>query len=254
MVARRSRRTATGLDLVAGSGRPELCRGRRSQACGRLLALLLGVPGLFTATPALLLGALPLFPAAPAQALPTTSYGRELSKSKPTNLGVAAGDRRLDLTWTNNAKTRDIGHKVEYKKQGEETSSWTTILTDLDDTATSYSITGLEKGTSYDVRIFVFITATGRVVDQRGQRYRGDYVTGSGTTLPATDARLSALKASSSSSADGDFSLLNIGAFASSTERYMATVENTVKYVKLIPTVNDPDATVKVGKGSSLTT
>ncbi|WP_180374384.1 fibronectin type III domain-containing protein [Candidatus Synechococcus spongiarum] len=188
---------------MAGSGRPELCRGRRSQACGRLLALLLGVPGLFTATPALLLGALPLFPAAPAQALPTTSYGRELSKSKPTNLGVAAGDRRLDLTWTNNAKTRDIGHKVEYKKQGEETSSWTTILTDLDDTATSYSITGLEKGTSYDVRIFVFITATGRVVDQRGQRYRGDYVTGSGTTLPATDARLSALKASSSSSAEG---------------------------------------------------
>ena len=64
VVARQSRRTATGSGLAAGSARPELCRERRSHACGRLLALLLGVPGLFTsapglvvATPALLLGA-----------------------------------------------------------------------------------------------------------------------------------------------------------------------------------------------------
>ena len=254
VVARRSRRTATGLDLVAGSGRPELCRGRRSQACGRLLALLLGVPGLFTATPALLLGALPLFPAAPAQALPTMEYIRALSASNPTNLGVAAGDRRLDLTWTNNAQTHDIKHGVEYKKQGKKSSSWITSPTALDHTATSYSIAGLENGTSYDVRIFAFVIAEDGPTEYHGRKYRGDYVTGSGTTLPATDARLSALTASSSPSAGDAFSSLNIGDFASSTERYMATVENTVKYVKLIPTVNDPDATVKVGKGSSLTT
>ena len=74
VVASRSRRTVTGSGLSAGPARPELCRERRSHTCGRLLALLLGIPGLFTgvpglvvAAPPLLLGALSLF-AAPAAA------------------------------------------------------------------------------------------------------------------------------------------------------------------------------------------
>ena len=71
----------------------------------------------------------------------------------------------------------------------------------------------------------------------------------------STDATLSALTGNTSTDGSSFTGTLNIGTFASSTTSYTATVENTVTHVKLTPTVNDSDATVKVGKqGSSLTT
>ena len=95
LVTRPSWRTVPGPTLAAGLARPELCRERRSHACGRPLALLLGVPGLFTAAPglvaaptALLLGALSLFHAAPAEA----------QVNAPT-VQVASGNRKLTATF-----------------------------------------------------------------------------------------------------------------------------------------------------------
>ena len=76
----------------------------------------------------------------------------------------------------------------------------------------------------------------------------------SSCTTQSTDATLSGLTASSSASAGGTFTTLNIGTFASGTTSYTATVANSITHVKLTPTVNDSNATVKVGKGSSLTT
>ena len=70
----------------------------------------------------------------------------------------------------------------------------------------------------------------------------------------STDATLSALSASSSTSASGSFSALSIGTFASGTTSYSVSVANSRTHVKLTPTVNESNATVKVGKGSSLTT
>ena len=70
---------------------------------------------------------------------------------------------------------------------------------------------------------------------------------------PSTDATLSGLTASGSTSASGTFAALSIGTFAASTAFYSATVANRVSHAKLTPTVNDSNATVKVGKGSSLT-
>lgn len=72
--------------------------------------------------------------------------------------------------------------------------------------------------------------------------------------LQSTDATLSDLAASSSTSATGTFTALNFGTFDSGTTSYTASVANSVSHVKLTPTANDDDATVKVGKGSSLTT
>ena len=69
----------------------------------------------------------------------------------------------------------------------------------------------------------------------------------------STDATLSALSASSSTSASGSFTTLNIGTFASGTTTYSVSVANSRTHVKLTPTVNESNATVKVGKGSSLT-
>ena len=99
VVASRSRRTVTGPGLSAGSARPELCRERRSHTCGRLLALLLGVPGLFTGVPGLvvaappvLLGALSLF-AAPAAAQVLVSNIGKATASSGFNINVGESQR-----------------------------------------------------------------------------------------------------------------------------------------------------------------
>ena len=70
----------------------------------------------------------------------------------------------------------------------------------------------------------------------------------------STDATLSGLTASSSTSAGGTFTALNIGTFASGTTSYTASAANSVSHVKLTPTTNDSGATVKVGKGTGLAT
>ena len=69
----------------------------------------------------------------------------------------------------------------------------------------------------------------------------------------STDATLSDLTASSSTSATGAFTDLNFGSFDSGTTSYATTVANSISHVKLTPTTNDDDATVKVGKRLSLT-
>ena len=74
------------------------------------------------------------------------------------------------------------------------------------------------------------------------------------TPTQSTDATLSGLTATQATSASGPFSALSIGTFASATTSYTANVANSVTHVKLTPTVNESNATVKVGKGSSLTT
>ena len=69
-----------------------------------------------------------------------------------------------------------------------------------------------------------------------------------------TDATLYRLTATSSTSAAGTFTALNIGTFAASTTSYTATVPSSHTHAKITPSVSNPNATVKVGKGASLTT
>ena len=68
----------------------------------------------------------------------------------------------------------------------------------------------------------------------------------------STDATLSGLTATQATSASGPFTSLGIGTFAAGTTTYAASVGNSVTHVKLAPTVNESNATVKVGKGTSL--
>ena len=76
------------------------------------------------------------------------------------------------------------------------------------------------------------------------------------TTTPtqSSDATLSGLTLTQATSASGPFSALSIGNFAAGTATYAASVANSITHVKLRPTVNDSNASVKVGKGTSLTT
>ena len=84
----------------------------------------------------------------------------------------------------------------------------------------------------------------------------GDTVSLSLTAPTTTDATLSNLTASTSSSSTGTFSALTLtpSTFSASTTSYTATVPNTVTHLKLTPTVNNASATVKVGKGTNLAT
>ncbi len=72
----------------------------------------------------------------------------------------------------------------------------------------------------------------------------------------STDATLSALTASTSDSASGTFTSLTLtpSTFSATTTAYTATVANSVTHAKLTPTVTNSSATVKVGKGTTLTT
>ena len=74
------------------------------------------------------------------------------------------------------------------------------------------------------------------------------------TPTQSSDATLSGLSATQATSTSGPFSALSIGAFDSGTTTYAASVANSITHVKLRPTVNDSNASVKVGKGTSLTT
>ena len=71
----------------------------------------------------------------------------------------------------------------------------------------------------------------------------------------SADATLSGLTATSSTSAAGTFSALTLSpsTFAATTVEYSALVANSISHVKLAPTVNESNATVKVGKGATLT-
>ena len=173
-----------------------------------------------------------------------------IAPAAPTGLSVAAGNEELNLTWT--APTGATDYDVHYTSanaatvandaaaSGNDPSAAWVAVTRSGATA-SQTISSLTNNLAYRVRV-------------RAKNSGGNSAWASSTGTPkSNDATLSALTATSSTSASGSFTSLNIGAFASGTTSYTASVENTVTHVKLRPTVNESNATVKVGKGSSLT-
>ena len=177
----------------------------------------------------------------------------------PSGLSLTAGSGKLSASWTKPAGPV-TGYQLRYKQttatdqtattSGDPSTGWVTSTASI--TTTSGEITGLTNGTAYHVQVRATDGQTGT-----GNGYGAWSASRSGTPAAAasTDATLSALTASSATSSGGSYSSLSIGAFASGTTSYTATVANTVTHVKLTPTVNDSDATVKVGKqGATLTT
>ncbi len=72
-----------------------------------------------------------------------------------------------------------------------------------------------------------------------------------GQQSQSSDAKLSGLTASSSTSAGGTFTSLNIGTFSSTTTSYTATVANARTHVKLTPTANHSAASISWRKGAT---
>ena len=89
-----------------------------------------------------------------------------------------------------------------------------------------------------------------------GNELYGIRVNGAAQQSTSTNANLSALTASTHTSSTGTFTShpLTPSTFAAATTSYTALVGNARTHLKLTPTVAASGATVKVGKGTSLTT
>ena len=190
--------------------------------------------------------------------VPASSQVQEvtIAPAAPTGLGVAAGNEELRLTWT--APTGATDYDVHYTSADAATVANDAAASGNDESAAWVDAvsTGATSATQGRPRATILLLTNNVAyrVRVRAKNSGGNSAWASGTGTPkSNDATLSALTATSSTSAAGSFASLNIGTFASGTTSYTASVENTVTHVKLRPTVNESNATVKVGKGSSLT-
>ena len=96
---------------------------------------------------------------------------------------------------------------------------------------------------------------TVRVTAGDGNTTRDYTVTVTRQAVLSTNANLSALTASTSTSADGTYNTLDIGTFGASTTSYTASVANAQTHLKLTPAAAASNASVKVGKqGTALAT
>ena len=165
----------------------------------------------------------------------------------PPNFQVLAGARQVTVTWDNYYGS-PTGARVfiEYSKdpsQGPKRFGRNAA-------ANTQTITNLDNGVTYYFRLYSAVWDEGASATRYSEPTEWKTAT---PTAAATDATLSGLTASSSTSASGTFTALTLDqSFAAGTTAYTATVPNTVDEVKLRPTVADSTATVEVGKGSTL--
>ena len=170
----------------------------------------------------------------------------------PTNLQVAADNAGLSLTWTAPSGTV-TGYDVHYTSAAASSVTNSATASGSNPAAAWVAVT--RSGTSSLQEISPLSNNTPYRVRVRAKNAGGSsaWVFGTGTPAAAqsTDATLSALTASSSTSAGGTFTALGIGTFAASTTTYTASVANARTHVKLTPTVSDSNATVAVRKGTT---
>ncbi len=178
----------------------------------------------------------------------------------PTGLTVAAGDAKLDLTWTAPSGTV-TGYDVHYTSApdsgnnavadnaavqtgGSATAADGWLAVSRSGTTASQTIPDLANGTAYRVR-----------VRARNAALAGVWTHGTGTPAAAgqsSDAALRALTASASTSSGGTYSALTLSpSFDTATLSYAATVPHATTHLKLTPTANHAAATVAVRKGAS---
>ena len=200
----------------------------------------------------------------------TVTQGGRVVPAPPRYVQATAGAAKLTLTWERPIYWGSFpagGYEVDWYAGASppmNPSDWnraTPTVSPLAANAISYEFTGtygdhtVVNGTTYQLRVRAFNTNP----NDDGDHLPSEWVIVAGTppngSSQSSDARLSNLTASSSTSSGGTFSPLNIGTFAATTTSYTATVANSITHVKLTPTVNHASATVKVGKqGTTLST
>ena len=211
---------------------------------------------------AALLGALSLFHAVSAQAQ---------APAAPTNIQVAAGDASLTVTWDATSYTVQSGavrwrvKDTDPNTPGNQAGSWLASVVGADITtaqrinrratappwACSSGCEPLTNGVTYEVQM-LFNRSSADGGGSTGWVSAGEGTPAAQQTQ-SSDADLSALTASTSTSASGTFTALTLSpsTFAADTTAYTASVANARTHVKLTPTVNESNATVGVRKGTT---
>ena len=199
----------------------------------------------------------------------------------PQNVKVTVGNAKLTLTWQapstwGSGSAR--GYQVDWYSGPaapvHTSAEWQRVVYDrqfeASATETSFTFSGnvfsrvhngrnwirghhtVANGNQYHLRLRAGSTKPGDPTDI----LVGNWVTVGGTpqAVLSTNADLGGLTASSATSSTGMFQALTVtpSTFNAATTEYTASVANARTHVKLTPTVNETNATVKVGKGSTL--
>ena len=165
--------------------------------------------------------------------------GASLTITFNENLSAAAN---LANTAFEVKKTPDGGSEQTVTLSGSPSISGDTVTLTLaaaaahDDTGVKVSYTKPASGSDNTLK-----DGAGNEVTS----FTGQAVT---NNTKSSDATLSGLAGSTSTDGSAFTGTLDIGTFAATTTAYTATVADNVTHVKLTPTVNQSDATVKVGK------
>ena len=187
----------------------------------------------------------------------STTYAIAVVRQLPpvTNLATTAGDGQLAVTWTNPKRQHTgIGNSIRWRVQGTTTwlqSGGSGQGLSITPYSSAYTITGLANGTTYEVGVR-FRLFSGAPVDP------SPWVSTTGTpqgppAVQSSNANLSGLAASTSTSSGGTFSPLTLTpAFSAATTSYTATVPNARTHAKLTPSVAHSQATVTV-RGATVT-
>ena len=173
--------------------------------------------------------------------------GTPVDAAVPRNLRVTAGDALLTARWTAPA-SGDVGrYEVQIKLKSE--ANWPNTDTDVSSSSTSHTFTSLVNGSTYQVRVHTVLAG-------------GDDISGWTTPVEGTpqaaqrssNANLSGLTASSSTSASGSFTSLTLTpGFSAAGTSYTATVSNARTHAKLTPTVADTGKAMVTVQGTAVT-
>ena len=255
LAGRASKPLSPSTGLTGGHGAAPAVSRRASSPWRRLARL----PVL-----ALLLGALGLFDAAPAEAQTTVWSGTLTVADKSTTFAgcdniksgaeCSSASALTDDDFTVGSTTWSITALLSHKTQG---SLWVgfdrDVQTALDGykmcigaTALAFSSAGHAQGGNWAIW----------GASAANQKWAvGERVTiRIGTSCTESyDADLSGLTAKQATSATATATSLALSpSFSATTTAYTASVANDITHVRLRPTVNDSDATVRVGKGTTL--
>ena len=100
----------------------------------------------------------------------------------PTALSVTPGSDRLSLTWTAPTQAERNGWQLQYRRTG---GSWTAVTVPSAG-ATGYTISGLEAGTAYQVRLQATVGEQGASCPASAFATAAGTTTGSVSTTPTT--------------------------------------------------------------------
>ena len=188
-----------------------------------------------------------------AQTTAVTGTTPSSSPATPANFVATAGDDRIDVNWEASAGAT-AGYEIGIGKvsEGGFPSSWAVTSA----TATSSFLTKqggfAANGVEYQLRIRACKSAVPATNTGKGCSAWSATQTVTPQAASSADARLNGLTAHSSTDGSDFSTALSIGTFVAETESYTASVANSVTHVKLTPRTAHSGASIKVGKGTSL--